>query len=239
MMALTATATTVTRRKIISSLSMNKCHVISRNPCKPNIQYVVRPKTTIEEVFAPIVDDILVKKRNAQRTIVFCRNFKECFDIYQYFRVHLRLDMYYPPTAPHLSKFRLVDMFTSVTDESVKTNIIRNFTSPNGHCRVVIGTIAFGLGLDSPNVRKVIHWGPSADIESYVQESGRVGRDGLPAVAILYYEKLDFSKVKGVSEGMKNYCENSDKCRKYLLFCDFDQCVNKVVIPTCKCCDIC
>jgi len=151
MMALTATATTVTRRKIISSLSMNKCHVISRNPCKPNIQYVVRPKTTIEEVFAPIVDDILVKKRNAQRTIVFCRNFKECFDIYQYFRVHLRLDMYYPPTAPHLSKFRLVDMFTSVTDESVKTNIIRNFTSPNGHCWVVIGTIAFGLGLDSPN----------------------------------------------------------------------------------------
>ena len=88
-------------------------------------------------------------------------------------------------------------------------------------------------------MRKVIHWGPSADIESYVQESGRVGRDGLPAVAILYYEKLDFSKVKGVSEGMKNYCENSDECRKYLLFCDFDQCVNKVVIPTCKCYDIC
>ena len=93
--------------------------------------------------------------------------------------MQLKQDLYYPPTAPHLSKYRLVDMFTSVTDESVKTNIIRNFTLPRGHCRVVIGTIAFGLGLDSPNVRKVIHWGPSSDIESYVQESGRVGRDGL------------------------------------------------------------
>ena len=117
--------------------------------------------------------------------------------------MQLKLDKYYPPTAPHLSKYRLVDMFTSVTDESVKTNIIRNFTSPNGHCRVVIGTIAFGLGLDSPNVRSVIHWGPSSDMESYVQESGHVGRDGLPAIAVLNYEKSDLIKVKGVSEGMK------------------------------------
>ena len=123
---------TVTRRKIISSLSMPKCHVISRNPCKPNI-YIVRPKTTVEEVFAPIVDDIQVNKQTAQRTIIFCRNFREWFDIFHYFRMQLKLDKYYPPTAPHLSKYRLVDMFTSVTDESVKTNIIRNFTSPNGH----------------------------------------------------------------------------------------------------------
>lgn len=145
---------------------MKYCHVTSQNPCKSNIQYIV--KTTIADVFAPVVNDLLVNKQDSQHTIILCRNFKECFDVYQYFRMQLKQDLYYPPTAPHLFKYRLVDMFMSVTDESVKTNIIRNFTLPSGHCRVVIGTIAFGLGLDSPNVRKVIHWGPSSDIESYV-----------------------------------------------------------------------
>ena len=77
MMALTATATTVTRRKIIGSLNMKNCHVISQNPCKSNIRYIVKPKTTIADVFAPVADDILVNKRNAQRTIIFCRDFKE------------------------------------------------------------------------------------------------------------------------------------------------------------------
>jgi len=61
--------------------------------------------------------------------------------------------------------------------KSVK-NIIENFTAANWTCRVVIATISFGMGLDSPDVRTTIHWGPSASIESYVQESGRVGRDG-------------------------------------------------------------
>ena len=93
----------------------------------------------------------------------------------------------------------------------------------------MIGTIAFGLGLDSPNVRSVIHWGPSSDMESYVQESGHVGRDGLPAIAVLYYEKSDLIKVKGVLEGMENYCENVEECRKHLLFRDFDQGVDAVV----------
>ena len=92
-------------------------------------------------------------------------------------------------------------MLTSVTEDTVKTNIIQNFISSEGCCRVVIGTIAFGMGLDSPNVRNVMHWGPSSDIESYVQESGRVGRDGEPANATLFYADTDFSGG-GVSSDM-------------------------------------
>lgn len=126
-------------------------------------------------------------------------------------------------------------MFTSIT-ETVKTNIIRNFTSSEGCCRVVIGTIAFGMGLDSPNVRTVIHWGPSTDIESYVQESGRVGRDGLPATAILYYTNTDFSGISGVSVDMKKYCKNASSCRKESLFKYFDQ-INFISESLDICCD--
>ena len=100
--------------------------------------------------------------------------------------MQLKEDIYYPKGSPKLSNYQLVDMFTSIKDETVKNNIIRNFTSPEGCCRVVIGTIAFGMGLDSPNVREVIHWGTSADIESYVLESGRVGIDGDHNIVIMF-----------------------------------------------------
>ena len=66
MMALTATATANTRRKIIRSLSMEKCYIVSRNPQKANIMYVVKPKTTLEESLSPIVEDVRENGKNAE-----------------------------------------------------------------------------------------------------------------------------------------------------------------------------
>ena len=59
------------------------------------------------------------------------------------------------------------------TTSSVKESILQSYCKPGGTLRVIIATVPFGMGLDCPDVRKVIHWGPSSDIEQYLQETGR------------------------------------------------------------------
>ena len=69
-----------------------------------------------------------------------CTRFHRPVHIYHFFKSRLRKKIYYPATAPPLSKFRLVDLFMSVTEESVKRNILANFTAATELCRVVVGT---------------------------------------------------------------------------------------------------
>lgn len=108
-------------------------------------------------------------------------------------------------------KNRLVDKYDACTAPSVKNHIVQSFSDPQGVLRVVVATIAFGMGLDCPNVRHVIHWGPPDDIDNYVQESGRGGRDGEICMATLYYSARDLSykhtseqivKVKNAEESL-------------------------------------
>ncbi len=71
----------------------------------------------------------------------------------------------------------------SCTDQEVKDNII-NLFSKTSNLRVVVATGAFGMGIDCLNVCQVIHYGFPSDVESYVQETGHAGRDGLPLMAV-------------------------------------------------------
>ena len=80
-------------------------------------------------------------------------------------------------------------MYTKCTEANIKEDIVAAFSKPDGTLRIVIGTIAFGMGLDCPDVRQVLHWGSSHDIESYIQETGRCGRDGFLANAVLLSSK--------------------------------------------------
>ena len=130
-----------------------------------------------------------------------------------------------------LQEHRLIDMFSACTHPSAKNGILKSLPDCNNTLRVVVATIAFGMGLDCPNIRRVIHWGPSSDIELYLQETGRAGRDGQAALATLYYTNMDVGQTDDAS--MKEYCKNKDTCRREL--------THDPAMPTslCLCCDVC
>ena len=82
------------------------------------------------------------------------------------------------------------DRHVTVSATSMKEIILLSFCKPDGILSVVLATMGFGMGLDCPNVCRIIHWGPSADTEQFWQVTGSTGRDGLPSVAILYATDL-------------------------------------------------
>ena len=136
--------------------------------------------------------------------------------IYLYMRNQMGKEFTHPIAAPDLPRFRLVDMFSACTRQDVKDAILQRFSSDSS-LRVVVATIAFGMGIDCPDVRRIIHWGPPSDIESYIQETGRAGRDGLPAFAVLYFTDADLGP-QHIETDMKETCRNKVLCRRQLLF---------------------
>lgn len=85
-----------------------------------------------------------------------------------------------------MCRLRVCEKYDGSTSSENQQHIVESFTNVDGVVRVVVATVAFGMGLESPNVRSVIHWGPPDDLDMYVQETGRGGRDGMLCKAILY-----------------------------------------------------
>lgn len=168
-MALTATATKLTCQQVCRSLGMIKPFIVSESPNRTNIKYIVQSGDVLEETFAPLVEEIRRCRIHMGKVIIFCRSYDDCAHIYIFLRSRLGGERFEPVGAPDLARYRMVDMFTACTRSSVKDAILRSFCDPKGILRVVVATIAFGMGLDCPNVRKVVHWGPSSDVELYMQ----------------------------------------------------------------------
>ena len=232
-LALTATASRPTKERIFRSLSMLQPKTIYITPKK---MYSVKRKEGMEDIVKPIASQLVELGKEMPRLIIFCKQYDQCSTMYRMFKYYLGSHFTIPPSAPDLSKYRVVDMYTRCTEVSIKQTILNSFSTVDGNLRVVIGTIAFGMGLDCPNVRQVIHWGPSADIESYVQETGRAGRDGYLSCAILYHSPADY---RFSSPAMVAYCKNINQCRQTLLFNEFDDDVSIESCTLCSCCDVC
>lgn len=221
-MALTATASTTTRNQVYRLLGMHQPVLVYVPPSKKNIIYCVKPKVTMEKLVHELSCALMEFQESFPKVILFCRRLEECSQFYVLFKDLLGEHFTKPTGAPsNLSKFRVVDMFTSCTQEEVKKTILKSFCSPTGHLRIVIATIAFSMGLDVPDIRQVIHWGPSDDRESYIQETGRAGRDGDLCCALLYHTRKDY---RHADKNMVAYCTNDLICKRQLLFSEFENC---------------
>ena len=238
-MALTATANLATRKIVIQSLEMRGCYIKSQDPNKVNIQYAVLEKPNeIMTIIKPIVAEVCKKGENSDRCIIFCRTYNDSSMIFELLTLELA-NAGVLTTSVSGHKVRICEKFTACSSPNTKKRIIESFTDVNGAVRIVVATVAFGLGLDSPNVRHIVHWGPPEDLESYVQESGRGGRDNEHSIATLYYSKKDISASSHTTDTMKRYCENMSECRRTLLMRQFTE--EAIELPCCThlCCDVC
>ena len=218
-MALTATATRHAFDCIVNRLSLRDMAVIAMPPDRKTIHYSVKPMTTIEEFSLALAAEFTRDYVNVHKTAVFCRRYNDCSFLYLLLQEKLGRYFTYPVGAPNLQHFRLVDIYTSASTVSMREQLLTSFSDSGHPLRLLIATTAFGMGVDCRDIRRIIHWGPPREIEDYVQETGRAGRDGLDSYAILM-----FGVRTPVSARMKDYAENKTVCRRKNLFSDFMLC---------------
>ncbi|XP_022651665.1 putative ATP-dependent DNA helicase Q1 [Varroa destructor] len=207
-LGLTATASRTLAADVIEMLSLDEDLAILRDAFdRPNLKYSV--ERAPQDV--PNAIGTLIKSRYRDQTgIVYCFSIKEAEDV-----------------AVHLSSKHGISAYPyhASLESEKRSKVHRRWSS--GKIQVVVATVAFGMGIDKANVRFVIHHTIPKSMENYYQESGRAGRDGLPADCIVFFRFQDIfrqsSMVYAEKNGAKNlysvvaYCLDQSRCRRSLL----------------------
>jgi superfamily II DNA helicase RecQ len=235
-MALTATATAKSRKEIIETLCMQGCHEVTRSPNKVNIKYSVKRKPNNPvEALLPLISSIEEYGLQSDRYVIFCSTYMQCSTILYILVDELgQRNCLYPQNSPR----PVCNVYTASSTKKDKDAILQDFTKSDGVVRILVSTIAFGMGVDAPDIRHVIHWGAPHSIEMYVQESGRCRRDGINSTSCIYYTGTDFTGFSTATPEVHAYCLNTLECRRKLLMAHFDALVEK---PSTNhdCCDVC
>ena len=147
------------------------------------------PKPNEEMFLQPIISNICRHGVKAKRHLVCCHTYDGTLSLFKAAAVELGLHnaLYSQPTVPkqEKSKFRLCDKYDACTSKGVKKNITKSFTDQDGILRLVFATTAFSMGLDSPNIHFVSHWGPPFYLETTYRKV--VEGDVMENPALLYY----------------------------------------------------
>lgn len=185
-LSLTATATTETFHVISKQLSLVKPVLVGLPPHRPNIVIEVHLKVGMEIFVAYLCDESVAKRGRFPKTVIYVRTFADCSNVYILLKHKLGKFFTDPPGYPNHADYLLIDMFTAVQTREKKDEVLRLFTQKGGKLRMILATTAFGMGVDCPDIRRLIHWGTPSTIEEYVQEIGRSERDSDASKAILY-----------------------------------------------------
>jgi len=156
--------------------------------------------------------------------------------MYQTIKRKLGKDFTEPAGYPDLHCFRLVDMFTRASKQEMKEKVLNSFIKADGKLRLVIATTAFSMGIDCPDIRNFIHFGPPPTIEQYIQETGRAGRDCEHSTTLLLYGG---TIGKHIEKKVQTYGKNTTICRRELVFKDFLLYDQRFGQEANHCCDIC
>ncbi len=226
--ALTATADGPTRRDILERLELGEGRAFVAGFDRPNIRYSVQPKTAPRSQLLRFLAE-----RKGQAGIVYClsRNkvdetaAKLCDEGYRALPYHAGLE----------PEVRAANQDRFIKEEGI----------------VMVATIAFGMGIDKPDVRFVAHLDLPKSLEAYYQETGRAGRDGLPSEAWMVYGLQDVAKLRQMAEGSEaSEAQKRIESRKLdalLGFAETTRCRRQVLleyfgesdIPACGNCDTC
>ncbi|KMZ97483.1 ATP dependent RNA helicase [Plasmodium vivax North Korean] len=194
-MGLTATCTGEVQRDILKNLNFNlkTCLIKTSSVNKRNLFYCVREKTNLFNDLRDVLDIPCSKSLERTKrfidnskicpynsTLIYVNSKKECESIFSFLK----------------EKGLLVRMYHADLTNADKKEAHEKFLKDE--VQIIVATVAFGMGIDKPDIRRIIHYGFSRSLEAYVQQVGRAGRDNSNAEAILFFHINDESKIKNL-----------------------------------------